>query len=298
MSHNCHCHSNTPKNYNWAFGLGILLNLTYVIIEIVFGLITKSTALLADAGHNFNDVLFLILAWFSVWISTKGVSKFKTYGFKKMTIIAPLVSTIVLYISLFFVMVESFQRVLNPINLNGTTIMIVSGIGFIINIITALFFVKSSNDINIKSVFVHMLSDAFISLGVIFSGLLILTTGFVYIDSIVCLLIIGIIFYTNFGILKTCTNLIFDGVPEHINIEEIKTYFKNMNHVRSFHELHVWSLGSTEHCLTIHLVVKNKDSIIEVPFIIEELKERFNIEHSTIQITESHCCRNKVTKYN
>lgn len=299
MSHDhCACHSHAPKDYNLAFAIGILLNLSYVIIEVIYGFISNSLSLLADAGHNFNDVLFLILAWFAVWIVTKVGSHKRTYGFKKMTIIAPLVSSIILYISLFYVMLESIGRFFNPVALNGMPIMIVAGIGFLINFGTALFFMRGKDDINIKSVYVHMLSDALVSLGVVVGGLLIMKTGWVMIDPILSLAIIGGIFYANFGILRSSVNLIFDGVPEHVDLKKVGEFLHTFKWVKNYHDLHIWSLSSTEHSLSVHLVVHNRDAIDFVPAMRKRLKEEFNIGHSTIQITYVNCCKDNKNKCN
>ena len=134
--------------------------------------------------------------------------------------------------------------------------------------------------------------------GVLISGGIIFVTGWTMIDSIFSLIIIGFILYANYNILLESLHLCFDGVPKHVKIEDIRKYFKNLKYVKSFHELHVWSISSTEHCLTIHLVVKGKDSIIDIPFIMEELKEKFNIQHVTIQTTEFDCCRKNTRKCN
>lgn len=290
MSHSC-CHHHTPKNYDKYFLIGIILNFVYVLIQTFYGFYFNSLAVLADAAHNFNDVLFLIFAWGSIWISSKGISEIKTFGYKKMTIIAPIISSIALIVSMFFVAIEAFNRFGQPQMLNGYGIAIVSAIGFFINFWTGLFFSNDGHDLNINSISVHMFADAALSIGVVISGMIIYVTGWCYIDPIISLIIIIVILYANYGILRDSINLIFDGVPKEIKYKEVETYFKSHDFVKEIHNLHIWALSSNEYALTVHLIITNKNYNLMVPKMTKEIKKFFKIENVTIQMSILNCCK-------
>ncbi|MEI6091122.1 MAG: cation diffusion facilitator family transporter [bacterium] len=275
--------------YNKAFAVGIALNIIYVIIEVFYGLHINSMALVADAGHNFSDVLGLVLAWGSAYLAKTATTKIRTYGFRKSTILAALFNAIILFVALGAITIEAIRKISAPVPTVGTTIMIVAGIGVFINALTAFFFMKGrEHDLNIKGAFLHMAADAGISLAVVVAGILINFTGFYLIDPIISLIIVAIIAYSTWGLLKDSFLLSNDAVPKHINIEEVDKYLSLLDGVEEVHDLHIWAMSTTEISLTVHLVMPDEqkdDNFLSK--VCNQLHDKFGIEHSTIQIEKS-----------
>lgn len=290
MSHNHnhggHGHNHAPVNYGLAFGVGIILNTIFIFIEVIYGVIGDSLALLADAGHNLSDVLGLIIAWIAVWLGKKGPSEKRTYGFKRSSILAALFNAIFLLVALGAIAWEAIQRFSSPQPVEGKTVIIVAIIGIIINTITALLFMSGrKNDLNIRGAFMHMAADALVSLGVLVAGFIILWTGWEWLDPTVSLVIAIVIFLGTWGLLKESLNLSLDAVPEGLNIKAIKNYLSEIPTVLEVHDLHVWGMSTTEAIMTAHIVrstIEDNDELLKR--ITKELHDQFGIEHTTIQI--------------
>lgn len=288
MSHHNHNHSNS-QNFNKAFIIGIILNVIYIVVEVVYGLIINSMALLADAGHNFSDVLGLLLAWGAAYLAKTATTEKRTYGFRKSTILAALFNAILLMIAVGAITIEAVRKLIYPVPVQGQTMMIVAGIGFVINAITAFLFMKGRDkDLNIKGAFLHMAADAGVSLGVVLAGLIIFSTGWLWVDPAISLVIVLVITIGTWGLMKDSFYLSMDAVPKGINLKEVGNYLKSINGVEEVHDLHVWAMSTTEVALTAHLVIPNvtKDDFF-LKKICGELHNRFGIEHSTIQIEKS-----------
>ncbi len=296
-SHN-HSHGHTPSNYNKAFAVGISLNIVYVIVEVIYGLIVNSMALLADAGHNLSDVLGLLLAWGAAYLAKTAATSKRTYGLRKSTILAAFFNAIILLIAVGAISVESIRKIINPEPIGGTTMMIVAGIGVVINTITALFFMKGrQSDINIKGAFLHMAADAAVSLGVVAAGFLINLTGFFLLDPIISLVIVIVITFGTWGLLRDSFHLSMDAVPRDINFNEVMNFMEALKGVEEVHDLHIWAMSTTETALTAHLVIphqENDDKFLSK--VCKELNQKFGIGHSTIQIektAQSSNCENE-----
>ncbi len=285
MAHH-HNHDHDIKNYNKAFAVGILLNSLFVGVEVAYGISSNSLALLADAGHNLSDVLSLFLAWGASLLATKTGPEKRTYGYRKITIIASNISAVLLLLTLGGIAWEAIGRFDKPSEVNTLVMMTVAAIGVGINAITAWLFVSGQkNDLNIKGAFLHMVADAIISLGVVISGLIIMETGLMIIDPIVSILVIVIILISTLGLLKDSFNLAMDATPKSIEISKIKAYLSNLASVTQFHDLHIWALSTTDTALSVHLVVTN--TIINNSFlenIQAHLHHHFDIGHATIQL--------------
>ena len=290
MSHNHeHLHSHQPNNFNKAFGLGIALNVIYILVEVFYGLLINSMALLADAGHNFSDVLGLLLAWGAAYLAKTAVTEKRTYGFRKSTILAALFNAILLMIAVGAIIIEAIRKFISPEPVQGLTMMLVAGVGVIINSITAFLFMKGRKvDLNIKGAFLHMAADAGVSLGVVFAGFIIFSTGWLWVDPAISLVIVLVITFGTWGLLRDSFHLSMDAVPDGINLMEVGSYLKSINGVREVHDLHIWAMSTTETALTAHLVIpyETKDDYF-LKKICGELHSRFGIEHSTIQIEKS-----------
>ncbi len=275
------------KNYNRAFAFGILLNVTFVIIEASYGVISGSLALIADAGHNLSDVLGLLLAWGAIWLASKKATEKRTYGFRKGTVLASLGSALLLLFSLAIITWEAIGRFSDPQPVQGMTIIVVAAIGVVINTITALLFRSGQkDDLNIKGAYLHMAADAGVSLGVVVAGILVMQTGWSLVDPVTSLIIVVIIFIGGWSLLRDSINLALDSVPEGIDMPGIRNYLSEIEHVIQIHDLHVWPISTTEVALTVHLILDN-DNKPQKNFlsqIQQQLHDVFDIEHSTIQI--------------
>jgi len=292
-----HEHTHQISNYNRAFAIGVMLNILFVVIEAGYGVAAGSLALIADAGHNLSDVLGLLLAWGAGLLATKAATEKKTYGFRKVTIMASLASAILLLVALGCIISEAIGRFLDPKPVKGMTIIAVAAIGVVINTITALLFVSGQkHDLNIRGAFLHMAADAGVSLGVVASGIIITATGWLWIDPASSLLIAAIILIGTWSLLRDSMNLAIDSVPEGIDIAGIKKYLTGIETVSQIHDLHVWPLSTTEVALSVHLIVAEPLNNDFLPKIQQHLHDRFRIEHATIQVErqdDDQCMLNK-----
>jgi len=286
---NNHNHATALQNINGAFTIGIVLNVIYIVVEVTYGLLINSMALLADAGHNFSDVLGLSLAWGASYLAKTASTEKRTYGFRKSTILAAFFNAILLMIAVGAITIEAVRKLILPAQVEGTTMMIVAGIGFIINAVTALLFMKGrEKDLNIKGAFLHMAADAGVSLGVVIAGFVIISTGWLWVDPAISLVIVLVITIGTWGLLKDSFHLSMDAVPKGIDLKEVGKYLKGIEGVTEVHDLHIWAMSTTETALTAHLVIpdETKDDYF-LKKICGELHNRFGIEHSTIQIEKS-----------
>lgn len=287
MSHN-HNHHHEINNYNRSFGIGIALNVIFVIIEISYGLVADSLALIADAGHNLSDVMSLLLAWGAYYLSKKHPTQQRTYGLRKVTIMASLLSAVLLFVALGAIAWESIERLSSPQTVDGIIIIVVATIGVFINTATALLFVKGqAHDLNIRAAYLHMAADAAISLGVVIAGIAIMITGWLWLDPIISLFIVIIILLATWGLLKDSLNLSIDAVPQDIDLHKVKEYLLGLESMTDLHDLHIWALSTSETALTVHLVTTHEQ--INNSFlndIQEHLHHHFNISHVTIQIEQ------------
>jgi len=269
-----------------AIIIGIILNVTFIVLEATFGLLADSIALISDAGHNLADVFALLLAWVAAWmIKKKPFGKF-TYGFKKGSVIIALINSFLLLVAVGAIAWEAIHRFYIPNTINGQTVIIVASIGVVINGFTAYLFMKGRNkDLNIRSVFLHMLTDTLVSAGVVISGLIILLFKLYWVDPLVSLIIVLVILYGTWGMLKDSLNLSMDAVPSDIDLDKVKKYLEGISGVEDVHDLHIWGLSTAHTALTVHLVIDGSD--IDNDFynrIGKQLQHNFGIEHATIQV--------------
>ena len=285
-----HDHHHDHSDYNRAFAIGVALNVGFIIIETVFGLLAGSLALLADAGHNLSDVLGLLLAWGASYMVKRRPTERHTYGWRKSSILAALMNSIILMVAIGAIGWEAIRRFDNPAPVGGQTIIIVAAIGVVINTITALLFVTGrKHDLNIRGAFLHMAADAGVSAGVVVAGLVILASGWMWVDPLVSLVIAVIILIGTWGLMRDALNLALDAVPKGIDPEAVSDYLAGLPGVESVHDLHIWAMSTTETALTAHLVKpdsKDDDALIEKAS--KELHDRFGIEHITLQWERWH----------
>jgi cobalt-zinc-cadmium efflux system protein len=268
-----------------AFKLGILINIAFIILEVGYGLLSNSMALIADAGHNFGDVLTLVFSWIAITLSKRSATLKFTYGYQKTTILAALLNTILLLVAVGIIIWEAIGRIGKVVEINSLNVIVVATIGIFINGITAWLFLKDrKHDLNIRSAFIHFFADALVSLGVVLSGIIILFTGLYWIDIIVSLLIALVIIYSSYHLLIDSVNLSLDAVPENININKVREYLLNLPEVKDIHDLHIWALSTSETALTVHIITEKQIPENFISTIQEHLKLNFSINHSTVQI--------------
>jgi cobalt-zinc-cadmium efflux system protein len=292
MPYHHHAHS---SNQGRIFLLTILLNALFVGVEFFYGLISNSTALIADAGHNVSDVLGLFLAWFAVILSRKQPSKRYTYGLRSTSILAALANTMLLLVACGAIGWEAIHRVSQPPIIAGQTVSIVAAVGIFINGLSAILLMKGSKgDLNIRGAYLHMVADTAVSLAVVITGLVIFYTQWYLIDPIMSLIIVLVILVGAWGLLRDSLRLALNAVPRHIDASAINDYLCQLEGVSDIHDLHIWGLSTTENALTVHLVMPNGhpgDDFMDE--ITHTLEERYEVHHSTLQIelgTTNHTC--------
>ncbi len=288
-----HHHHATPASGK-AFAIGITLNVIFVIIEVFYGLIANSSALLADAGHNASDVLSLVFAWTATWLATFKPKGKYTYGLRKTTILVSMLNALLLFGAVIFIIWDAIEKLKNPEPVGGTEIMIVAVIGVIINTATALLFMKGKkHDLNVKGAFLHMAADAAVSLGVVIAGLLINLTGQLWIDPLTSFIIVIIILWGTWRLFIESVDLALDAVPNQIEVDHVRGFILKQNGVEDLHDLHIWAMSTTNTALTVHLIMPMGGDDHFISHLQHELEHHFNISHTTIQIErqslEDHC---------
>jgi len=294
-----HAHSHGPadfNNVNFSFVIAVGANLAFTIVEAVYGYLTSSMILLADAGHNLSDVLGLLLAWGAAFLATRKSSDTYSYGYKKTTILAALVNAIVLVLAAGFIAFESFEKFFKPSNIEAVPVMIVATIGIVVNAGTAMLFMKGGKeDLNLRGAYLHLAYDALISFGVVIAAAIIYFTGLLWIDPLVGLLIVAVILAGTWGLLKDSINLILDAVPGDIEVQDVREYLLSIDGVTEVHDLHIWGMSTRENGLTAHLVMPDNtlwDSDESYAEIGRDMKQRFSIHHVTLQVEKDPDCTN------
>lgn len=284
-----HGHDYGPMDFSRAFAIGIALNLVFVAVEAFYGWKVNSLALLADAGHNFSDVVGLVLAWGATFIGKLRPDIRHTYGWKRGTILAAFANALLLLVAMGSLIWEAVGRLNTPVLVQGYTIMAVAGVGIVINTATALLFMRGrKGDLNIRGAFLHMAADALVSAGVVVAGVLALWFGWNKLDPIASLLIAAVILYSTWSLFLESLHLLFDGVPVGVDLSVVRNYLESLTGVENVHDLHVWAMGTGQIAMTVHLVMPNRasdDTFLEE--ITNELHDRFEIMHPTIQIETS-----------
>lgn len=284
--HHGHGHQHGPANYGRAFALGITLNLGFVGVEVVYGLMSNSMALIADAGHNLSDVLALALAWLASLLAQRRPSGRFTYGLRSSSILAALANSMLLLVVSGAILWEAILRLSKPETVGSGTIIWVAAIGIAINTATALMFMRGrKDDLNIRGAYLHMAADALVSAGVVLAGLGIIYTGWAWLDPVVSILIVCAILWSTWGLLADSVSLSLHAVPPGIDAAAIRRYLAALPNVAEVHDLHIWGMSTTETALTAHLVMSDGypgDAFIAQT--VHELHEHFQIGHATLQV--------------
>jgi cobalt-zinc-cadmium efflux system protein len=287
--HDHHHHSHAPAEFGRAFGFGIMLNIAFVVAEVAGGLWANSSALLSDAGHNLSDVLSLALAWGATILAKRRSSARYTYGYKGATIQAALLNAALLYAALGAILWETISHLRNPEPVNGQLVMLLAGLGIVVNGFTAwLFSSGQKGDVNVRGAYLHMLTDALVSAGVVVGGALVYWTGWTWLDPVISLGILGMIAYSSWGLLRETAQLSLQAVPEGIDLDAVRTFLLAQPGVTEVHDLHVWPLSTQDTALTAHLVrpTGSSDANRFLQNLQHDLVHEFKIGHCTVQIEQ------------
>jgi cobalt-zinc-cadmium efflux system protein len=286
-----HAHGLTTQGINARMAIAVALNLSFVVIEGGFGFLSNSVALIADAGHNLSDVLGLVCAWTAMFLGRRPPGIRFTYGLGRSSVLAALANAVLLLLACGAIAWEAVGRLAAPPAVAGATVMGVAASGIVINGLSAwLLHAGSHGDLNRRSAFIHMLGDAAVSVGVLLSGGLIVLTGWSRLDPIVSLVIVAAILASTWRLLRDSLHLSLDGVPASVNSSDVMSYLADQRGVTDVHDLHIWALSTTSVALTAHLVVPDRgaeDALLDS--LTPDLKRRFHIHHSTLQIERDRC---------
>ncbi len=288
-------HHDAQNGHGRSFAIAIALNTVFVVVEMTYGFIANSTALMADAGHNLSDVLGLVLAWGASILARKAPSQRFTYGFRNTSILAAMANAVLLFVACGAIAVEAIERINVPPVVAGLTVMVVAGIGIVVNGLSALLFVRGSKgDLNVRGAYLHMAADAFVSLGVVVAGATMLFSGWYWLDPGISLVIVAVILIGTWGLLRGSINLALNAVPAHIDALAVENYLRQCAGVADVHDLHIWGLSTTESAMTVHLVMPGGypgDGFMDE--VASTLEKRFFLQHSTLQVeqgTTDHYC--------
>lgn len=297
MSHT-HTHSHAPvsNNLTRAFLLGIGLNVTYAAVECGIGIYYNSMGLISDAGHNLSDVVSLVLALLALRLAKRPAVKNYTYGYRKSTILISLLNAVILLIAVGVIVTESIGKFIRPAEVEGGAIAWTAGVGVIINFLTAWLFLRDKDrDLNVRGAYLHMIADALVSVGVVVSGVVIAFTGWTVIDPIVGLVVALVIVISTWELLTDSLRLSLDGVPEGIDMEQVREAISSVEGVSDVHHIHVWALSTTENALTAHLLTNNLPEAEQIRNRIRERLRELGITHVTLELESRHtaqcdCC--------
>ena len=281
-------HSHAPDHFGFAFAAGVTLNTVFVVAELAFGYAANSLALISDAVHNFSDVISLLLAWAALWLARKQPTQQHTYGYRRASILAALVNAGLLLIAVGGIAVEAINRIQEPAAVAGWTVVLVAALGILVNGSTALLFMRGRHgDLNIRGAYLHMAADAGVSFGVVVAALVIMATGWLWVDPAISLGIAAVVLASGWGLARDSVNLALDGVPKGIELAKVKDYLVTLEGVTELHDLHIWAMSTNETALTAHLVRPAGFNDAFLHGVCEQLSHRFNIHHATLQIEAS-----------
>jgi cobalt-zinc-cadmium efflux system protein len=288
-AHSGHAHAHEPSR---VLRISLGITLAYILLLVVAGIKAHSLALLSEAGHNASDFLALLLSLGAVYLQQRPPSPTKTYGYSRAGVLAAFLNAIGLVVIAFFIFYEAFHRLLAPGNIHAQVMIWVAAVGVLMNGIIAWLLYRSSQDLNIRSAFLHMFGDTLSTAAVIGGGAAILVTGYIWIDSALSFGIGALILWSAFGIIRESLNILLEGIPVGMELEQITAALSAIEGVNDVHDLHVWSIGSDSHALSCHI------SIADIPpsaserilrEVNDKLRDSFRIYHTTIQFEHAVC---------
>jgi cobalt-zinc-cadmium efflux system protein len=291
-SHHGHSHDHAPGDFGRAFAIGIALNLAFVAVEAIYGLLANSMALLADAGHNLSDVLGLAAAWGAAILSKRPPTRRFSYGLRSSSILAALANSLILMIAVAFIVYHAVIRLIIPDVVAGTTVIVVAAIGIVVNGATALMFARGRrSDLNVRGAYLHMVADALVSAGVVVAGIAIQFTGWLWVDSVASLIVAALIFLGAADLLRSSATMALAGVPPGIDPDEVEAHLRSLPGVERIHDLHIWPISTTDFALTAHLVMpEGCPGDLFLAQCAHGIEHLFSISHSTFQVERGEDC--------
>jgi cobalt-zinc-cadmium efflux system protein len=278
-------HGHAPDDFGRAFAIGASLNTAFVIAELVFGYAANSLALISDAVHNLSDVFSLLLAWGAAWLAGRRPTERHTYGYRRASILAALFNAGLLLVAVGGIAVEAVNRLREPAEVASWTVVWVAALGILVNGFTALLFMRGRHgDLNIRGAYLHMAADAGVSLGVVIAALLIMSTGWLWIDPAISLVIALVVMVSGWGLMRDSVNLALDAVPRGIELVEVREFLRTLDGVSEVHDLHIWAMSTNETALTAHLVRPGGHDDAFLHHVCAQLSHRFKIHHATLQV--------------
>ncbi len=279
-------------NSSRVLRIALLLTAGYIVLLVVTGLRAHSLALLSEAGHNASDFLALLLSWGAAYIQERPPSATKTFGYHRAGVLAAFINASTLVLIALFIFYEAAQRLYHPVAVQSGTMIAVAAVGVVLNGAIAWLLLRSQHDLNIRSALVHEIGDTLATLAVIFGGLAIAITGHNYIDPVLSILIGVMILWSSFGIIRESLNILLEGTPWGMELEQVEVALREISGVNNVHDLHIWSIGSESHALSCHIAIADippseSESIMRQ--VQHVLAERFRILHTTIQFEHVVC---------
>jgi cobalt-zinc-cadmium efflux system protein len=271
-----------------AFAIGIALNILFVVIGVIAGVIAHSTALLADSAHNLGDVLGLAMAWGATALARRARTARRTYGLRRTTILAALANGGLVLFAVGGVVWEAVQRLGESRPVDGALVAVIAALGVVINGVSAMLFARGrERDMNVRGAFLHLVADAAVSAGVVVAGLLVWRTGWTWVDPATSIVVSAVILFSTWKLVREALDLLLDAVPPHIDPDAVAKYLAELSDVREVHDLHVWSMSTTEVALTAHLVLPWPPAVPSfLSSLAHDLEHRFGIHHITIQFED------------
>jgi cobalt-zinc-cadmium efflux system protein len=293
-SHHGHHHHGENANQKSLF-FAFLLITAFMIVEFIGGIMSNSLALLSDAGHMLSDSASLFLSVLAMWLAAKPATSTKTYGYKRTEILAALINGITLFVISVYIFAEAYDRFFYPQPIASVSMMTIATIGLLVNIIAAWILLRggdTSENLNVRSAFLHVLGDMLGSVGAIVAGLLIWMFGWTVADPIASVIVAVLILASAWRVIRDSVNVLMEGVPTGLNVDEMRNALLAIEGVSDVHDLHVWTVTSSFPSLSCHIVVQNLSQSGNILRAANRMfKEQFHITHTTIQIEEPEMCQ-------
>jgi cobalt-zinc-cadmium efflux system protein len=289
--HSGHTHTHAPLSAK-ALRYSLAATLAYVLITLIAGIQAHSLALLSEAGHNFTDLLALLLSWVAVFIQTRPPSATKTFGYHRAGVLAAFVNALTLVAISFYIFYEAILRIHSPVQVHSKIMIWVALVGMIMNGVISWVLFKAAHDVNIRSAFIHQLGDTLSTAAVIIGGWVILLTGRTWIDPALSIGIACLILWSSYGIIRETLNILLEGAPRGLSAEHVSAAVSKIDGVRDVHDVHVWSLGSDTHALSCHIRIDDitvSESQIILRRVTQLLANSYHIDHTTIQLENVDC---------
>lgn len=270
----------------------LVLTAVYIIVLVVAGIRAHSLALLSEAGHNVSDFLALLLSWVAAYIQERPPTNTKTFGYHRAGVLAAFINASSLVLIALLIFYEAIQRLYRPVAVHAETMMVVAGMGVLLNGGIAWMLLRGHRDLNVRSVLIHEIGDTLATAAVILGGLGILLTGQEWIDPVLSILIGGMILWSSFGIIRESLNILLEGTPRGINLGTVESMLRGLDGVNDVHDLHIWSIGSDTHALSCHITIADippSESNTIMRNVQAQLANHFDIHHTTIQFEHAIC---------